>query len=389
MMFEIRSRHTLFSAALVLSILGVPALAQSNDPGLAQKRQAMDDRYTIGPSAAGGLGYRIAWQAAVDKQEGELRRVDVIGEDVFVLAPRNRMTRLDRANGKPIWTSTVADALDTVWGVTPGPATSTQNNEKIYVTTDPVIMVIDHATGAVVGRQDLERIPSTQVVRFGNHLVFGTRSGQIVWHQYLVGHAWKANQLKGPIQGTPIRIGDTDIGVASIGGTLLIVDGRNARRVWGANLFDGVYTHLATGQGFVIAASRDQYLWAFDAGSGEVRWRYFTESPLNTPPSVIGDRVLQWVPSEGLVCLQLNPGDAVEGHVLWTIPDASGTIVGAIRGDALLFDNDSKTLRLIDMKNGAVRKSFRLPKLRSIQIVGDQIYALGTGSTIQRLDPIH
>ena len=389
MMFEIRSRHTLFSAALVLSILGVPALAQSNDPGLAQKRQAMDDRYTIGPSAAGGLGYRIAWQAAVDKQEGELRRVDVIGEDVFVLAPRNRhdpsRPRQRKTNLDEYCCRRAGYGLGC--HARPGNKHTEQREDLRHDRSgDHGHRPCNRRRGGPPGSGTH---PSTQVVRFGNHLVFGTRSGQIVWHQYLVGHAWKANQLKGPIQGTPIRIGDTDIGVASIGGTLLIVDGRNARRVWGANLFDGVYTHLATGQGFVIAASRDQYLWAFDAGSGEVRWRYFTESPLNTPPSVIGDRVLQWVPSEGLVCLQLNPGDAVEGHVLWTIPDASGTIVGAIRGDALLFDNDSKTLRLIDMKNGAVRKSFRLPKLRSIQIVGDQIYALGTGSTIQRLDPIH
>lgn len=387
-MFKTTSPHALLSTALI-SVVGIPALAQTDDPGLAQQRQSLNDRYTIGPSAASDLGYRIAWQAAVDQQEGELLRADVVGDDIFALAPRNRMTRLDRANGKPIWTSTVADPFDTVWGITPGPLIGQRDSEKIYVTTDPVVMVVDHATGAVVGRQDLERIPSTDVVPFGNYLVFGTRSGQIIWHQYLVGHAWKANQLKGPIQGAPLRVGDSGIAVASIGGTLLMVNGRNARRLWGTNLFDGVYTNLAAGGGYLIAASRDQYLWAFDAGNGEVRWRYFTESPLNTPPTVLGNNVLQWVPSEGLVCLELDPGDAVEGHLRWTIPDASGEVVGQIRDDAVVFDSDSKVLRLIDMKNGAVRKTIHLPKLRSMQIIGDQIYALGNGSLLQRLDPIH
>ena len=388
-MFEISSRLACFSTTIVLLSVGVSVQAQSNDPDLDRKRQLMDDRYTIGPSAAGELGYRIAWQATVDEQEGELRRVDVVGDDVYAIAPRNRMTRLDRKNGRPIWTSTVADQLDTIWGVTQSPMRDAPNEDKIYVTTDPVVMVVDNATGAIVGRQDLERIPSTEVIEFGNYLVFGTRSGQIVWHQFLVGQAWKASQLKGPINGAPIRVGNTDIAVASIGGTLLLVDARNARRVWGANLFDGVYTDLASGGGYVLAASRDQYLWAFDAGNGEVRWRYFTESPLNTPPSVIGERVLQWVPGEGLVCLQLNPKDTIEGHVLWTIPDASGNVVGAIRGDALIFDEQQKKIRIVDMANGAVRTSINLPKLRSIQIVGDQIYAVGEGSTIQRLDPIH
>ena len=388
-MFEISSRLACLGTALALVAPGVLAQAQSTDPDLDRKRQMLDERYTIGPSAASELGYRIAWQAAVDKQEGELIRVDVVGDDVFATAPRNRMTRLDRTNGKAIWTSTIADPLDAIWGVTPSPLRGSPNEDKIYITTDPVVMVVDNATGAVVGRQNLERIPSTDVIEFGNYIVFGTRSGQIVWHQYLVGQAWRASQLKGPINSAPIRVGDSDIAVASIGGTFLMLDGRNVRRIWGANLFDGVYTDLATGSGFVLAASRDQYLWAFDAGNGEVRWRYFTESPLNTPPSVIGDRVLQWVPSEGLVCLELDPGDAVEGHKLWTIPNATGSVVGSIRGDALIFDDEQKTLRIVDMANGAVRTTINLPKLRSIQVVGDQIYAVGDGSTIQRLDPIH
>lgn len=387
-MFDTTSFHALL-ASVVIASAGVPALAQTDDPGLAKKRQLLDERYAIGPSAAGDIGYRIAWQAVVDKQEGELLRANVFGDDVFVIAPRNRMTRLDRANGRPIWTSTVADSLDAVWGITPGPLVGQRDSEKVYVTTDPVIMVIDHATGAVVGRQELERIPSTEVVPFGNYLIFGTRSGRIVWHQYLIGQGWKANQLKGPIQGAPIRVGDTDIAVASIGGTLLVIDGRNARRVWGTSLFDGVYTHLATGSGYVLAASRDQYLWAFDAGNGDVRWRYFTESPLNTPPTVIGDSVLQWVPSEGLVCLELDSGDAIEGKVRWKLPSASGTVVGQIHDNALIFDSDNKLLRLIDMKQGAEIKTIHLPKLRSLQLVDDQIYALGDGSLIQRLDPIH
>lgn len=376
-----------FVSALFVTSIALTASAQT-DPSLEAKRQDLDDRYTIGPTAASELGYRIAWQAVVDEQEGELVRVDVVGDDVYAIAPRNRLTRLVRGTGRPVWTSTVADALDTVWGVIPGPAGSDGEFDRIYVTTDPVVMEIDHSTGTVVGRQDLDLIPSTNVLRYGNFLVFGTHAGQIVWHQYLVGHAFRATQLRGPILGTPIMVEGGDIAAASLGGTITVVGGNNARRVWGDRLFDAVPAPLASGGGFVIAAGRDQYVWAFDAGRGDLKWKYFTESPLHTSPAIIGSDVLQWVPAEGLVCLELDPGDEIEGRVRWKLPGASGDVVGTIGKDAVLFDRETHVLRVLDMKHGAVRTTLTLPKVRSIQFEGDQLYAVGEGSHIQRLDPI-
>jgi hypothetical protein len=376
-----------YFSALLLASIACSASAQS-DPALDARRMELDERYTVGPSAASELGYRIAWQSVVDEQEGELVRVDVIGNDVYAIAPRNRLTRLTRDTGKPIWTSTVADELDTVWGVTPGAPGSDGEFDRLYITTDPVVMEVDHATGAVVGRQDLERIPSTDVLQYDNFLVFGTHSGQVVWHQYLVGHAWRASQLLGPVTGTPIVVDGGDIAVGSLGGTVLVVDSRSARRIWGKRLFDAVPTALAAGGGFVVAAGRDQYVWAFDAGRGYLKWKYFTESPLTTSPTILGENVLQWVPTKGLVCLELDPRDEIEGRVKWMIEDASGDVVGTIKGDAVLFDTETRMLRIVDMAHGAIRTSIHLPKVRSLQFKGNEIYATGDGSHIQRLDPI-
>ena len=376
-----------YFSALLLASIACSASAQS-DPALDARRMELDKRYTIGPSAASELGYRIAWQSVVDEQEGELVRVDVIGDDVYAIAPRNRLTRLTRDTGKPIWTSTVADELDTVWGVTPGVPGSDGEFDRLYITTDPVVMEVDHATGAVVGRQDLDRIPSTDVLQYDNFLVFGTHSGQVVWHQYLVGHAWRASQLLGPVTGTPIVVDGGDIAVGSLGGTVLVVDSRSARRIWGKRLFDAVPTALAAGGGFVVAAGRDQYVWAFDAGRGDLKWKYFTESPLTTSPTILGENVLQWVPAKGLVCLELDPRDEIEGRVKWMIEDASGDVVGTINDDAVLFDTETRMLRIVDMAHGAIRTSIHLPKVRSLQFKGNEIYATGDGSHIQRLDPI-
>ena len=57
-----------------------------------------------------------------------------------------------------------------IWGVTPGVAPpggrpfGQNDDDKIYITSDPGIFELDYNSGAVVGRQDLERIPSTEVL---------------------------------------------------------------------------------------------------------------------------------------------------------------------------------------------------------------------------------
>jgi outer membrane protein assembly factor BamB len=391
-------RHHVRNLALVALVAAAPSVmaasADDRDDALAARKAVLDQKYAFGPSAAAAIDYRIAWQTSTGDAT---KRVDVVDEDVYVLSDQNRLTRIDRSSGSQIWTTIAADPLDAVWGVTPGlPRVDDlpfgqNDDDRIYVTSDPVVFVLDHKTGAVVGRQDLERIPSTDVVRRGSYLIFGSRMGQIIWHQFTVGQAWRANQLKGPIVSKPILVGSNGIAVASEGGTFLMLDAKSAGRIWGERLFDGVTAPLAAGGGKVFAASKDQYLWAFNAGNGDTAWRYFTESPLTEPPTYVdvdGGRVLQWVPSEGLVCLEANPKNAVEGRKVWTLPGITGRYVGRIKGDVALWDAKAKALRLVDVSQGAVTRTVPLPQVERVSMDGETIFAIAGDGRVVRLDPI-
>jgi hypothetical protein len=370
------------------------ACAQDRDADLAARTAEMDRQYAFGPSPAREINYRISWQSSIN---GKIKRLDVFGDDVFAMSTRNQLTRFDRNSGSRIWSVTGADELDTIWGVTPGVAPpggrpfGQNDDDKIYITSDPCVFELDYNSGAVVGRQDLERIPSTEVLPFGNHLVFGTRSGQIVWHQFVVGQAWRANQLKGPVVADPTLVGTRNIACASEGGTLLLLDGKSARKLWGDNLFDGVKAAVTSGGGKIFAASTDQYLWAFDARTGGVSWRYFTESPLVDSPVYIDDdggRVMQWVETEGLVCLEANPKNSIEGRTVWTIEGARGQAIGMIHGDVAIWDGDAHTLRLINASQGAITKTLQLPQVDHLSMNGDSIFAVAADGRVVRLDPI-
>lgn len=391
-------RHQVRNLALVALVAAVTpisaASADDRDDALAARKATLDRKYAFGPSPAAAIDYRIAWQTSTGD---EPKRIDLVDDDVYVLSDRNRLTRIDSGSGSQVWTTIAADPLDAVWGVTAGiPRAGDQpfgqnDDDRIYVTSDPVVYVVDHKTGAVVDRQDLERIPSTDVIRYGKYLIFGSRMGQVVWHQFTVGQAWRANQLKGPMVSSPILVGDNGIAAASEGGTFLMLDAKSAGRIWGERLFDGVTAPLAAGGGKVFAAGKDQYLWAFDARSGATSWRYFTESPLTEPPTYVdvdGGRVLQWVPSEGLVCLEADPTNAVEGRKVWTLPGVSGRSIGRINGDVALWDADARMLRLVDVSQGAVTRTMPLPQIEMLSMDGETIFAVAGDGRVVRLDPI-
>jgi outer membrane protein assembly factor BamB len=393
----------------LVTLLAVPALAAlathatavaqdaDRDAELAARRAELDARFVIGPTAARELGHRIMWQTTVG---APVVRFDVFAGDVFTVDADNHLTRVDRGNGDQVWSITANDPNDRVWGITPGMPPSDglpwgQNaNDRLYLTCDPAVFEIDHATGAILGRQNLDKVPSTEVVRYENYLLFGTRTGQIVWHQYLVGQEWRANQLLGPITATPTLVGNSNVAVASRGGTVLLLDAKSAGRLWGDKVFSGVTAPLSSGGGYIFLAGDDQYLWAFDARTGRVMWRYFTESPLNTRPIYVPvpgtdkGMVMQWVETEGLVCLDANPGDTIEGKVLWRLPEARGEGLGLIGERLAVWDGDARILRLIDVTNGAVARTVAMPQVSDVRLVGDSIFATGDDGRLSRLDPV-
>jgi hypothetical protein len=122
-----------------------------------------------------------------------------------------------------------------------------------------------------------------------------------------------------------------------------------------------------------------------------VSWRYFTESPLVDSPVYIDDdggRVMQWVETEGLVCLEANPKNSIEGRTVWTIEGARGQAIGMIHGDVAIWDGDAHTLRLINASQGAITKTLQLPQVDHLSMNGDSIFAVAADGRVVRLDPI-
>ena len=392
----LRTSGCLFILAAATFVEGAQAQTESDRPTIQDRRQELDEKYMVGPTAARELGFRIIWQADLN---GDANRFDVVEGDVYAVTSGNRLIRLDRKNGDVVWTAVAADTNDKIWGIThgmPGPGDLSWGrnaDDKLYVTTDPVVFVLDHASGSIIGRQPLDKVPSTEAIRSGAYLIYGTRTGQVMWHQYVVGHPWRANQLRGPVEHAPTLVGANNVVCGSDGGTVLMLDGKTVGRIWGDQILGNVSARIAAGDGLVFCPSDDQYLRAYDVATGRQQWKHLAKSPLDHAPFFFdagsGDpRVLQWSDEEGLICLKARSTTAIQGTVVWTLPEAKGEILGVIDGQVAIWDDSAKTLRMLNVDQGRITKTVSLPAVQRIQLVEDSIYASGSDGRMIRLDPV-
>lgn len=396
------------AALLAAACVATGAIAQGTtggssaaDAAVAEAQSKLDavtaelDRdYIIGPTVAKDLDLRIAWQSRLAPKGGPLKYIATAEDAILVLDSRNGIARLNPSNGTEMWRVSVANEIDIFRGLhwariqeprsgalgAPLERRDPRETAKkpwlltLYLATDTELHAIDAATGSLVDRQNFEKLPATPPLGVGPYLVYGTIGGQLVWHDFVVGHELRANSLDSKSRPRPLLVGNSIIAVSDRG-MVLCADAKSAATRWTTRTLGGIVARPAAGSGMIFVPSQDQYLWAFDARSGAPRWRYFTQSELVTPPFAFEDSVLQYVPTEGLVCLAADAKGKVDGDVRWRNAEAHGVPQGLIDDTLLLWDGDKRIATTVDPKTGVILDRYNLPSALMLDLVKDGPFA--------------
>ncbi len=349
---------------------------------LASVAAAVERRYVIGPAAAREIGYRIDWQFPARTR---IQQLLVRDDSVFALDENNFLLRLRREEGDRVWRIPVASEIERIFGIIYMPT-----RERVYLMTGGDILVLDAASGSRIAKQRLDKTANTSAIVVGQFLVYGSRSGQLVWHSFALDSDWRGYQISPSIQIPPVYADDHIIAVGSDGRVMCLRAG-SATQVWSKKALAGIEVPPAVGNGAVYVASLDQHLRAYEITARRTPlWEYLTESPLTDPPVLVGDRVYQSVASEGLVCLEALPLDSPGGVVVWRAADARGTVLTQRRGNLLTWNAREHRLLSIDAMLGAVVTSYTFPHLDTIRATGvdeGDLYATATDGRIIRLVP--
>ncbi|MFO0872852.1 MAG: PQQ-binding-like beta-propeller repeat protein [Phycisphaerales bacterium] len=362
------------------SAAGATAAAPTESSHIAQAM--LDDRMLVGPTAARQLGYRIAWESTTIVGPGNtFSRVNVSDDAAFVLDSDNLLARIKLEDGTRVWQTPVGQQSDRCLGIA-------RIGDRLYLTAEGGMIVVDAANGTQIDRQRFDRPASTEAIPVPPYLVYGGRTGEIVWLEYRVGYPWRVNAVDGSIRVAPILL-DNDVVAVSTAGSVIVMDARTARTIWTKQLLDGIEARPAGGNGVIFIASKDQYLWALAQADGRTLWKHFNDASLTTPPFLLDDRLYQRLPNTGLCCFDAFVKNQPDGKILWINKSVVGEVIGRNRGNLLVWDPASHTLSTVD-SNGATIQTLQLPQVDHIRPTkpdGGDLFAASRDGRVERLVP--
>lgn len=341
---------------------------------------ALEQRYIVGPAAARDLNYRVAWQF-VGAGSG-LKMLRTQGDSLFAVDEKNVLTRINADSGDRLWQAPIGDPVDLVFGVN-------LIDNKVYVTTDSSMVVLDGLNGTQISHQRFDKIANTGSVLYGKTLIYGSRNGQIIWHNYAFGVQSQAYQISRSINVQPVIAGGNIVAVGS-DGTVMVITAAGASKLWDRKLLAASVSPPAASDSIAYFASTDQYLYAYDLINGRPVWKSLTGSPLTQGPTLIGDKVYQQIPGEGLACYDALSDGYLDGKLIWKSPSVKGNVLGERRGTAMAWDQTSKTFTQLETIHGEPLKTLNFPKVRLLEVAGDEvaeIYAAGDNGNIVKLVP--
>ncbi len=336
--------------------------------------------HVIGPAGAGELNYRVAWQFVGAGRNIKLMTVE--GDSVFVLDGLNYLTRIKIQDGNHLWRIQVAESSAQAVGIN-------FSGDRVYVTTGGDILALDPNTGSQLAKQPLQQIANTQPVMFGPYLIYGSRSGQLIWHSGIIGYQWRGYKVGHSIN-VPAVISDGLVVAAGSNGEVMVLDAATTHQLWGKYLLAPVVAPPVAGDGAAFVAGQDQYLWAFDLHTGRNTWKVLMESPLTDSPTLIGDRVYQNVPRKGLYCFLAQPEDTPGGKLIWNSPKVDASVILQRNSQLFAWNAAAKRMTIVDATRGAIVKSIEYPSVKKLVVGGehnDEFYAVSDDGRVVRLVP--
>jgi outer membrane protein assembly factor BamB len=393
-------RRTAAAAAGLVLIAAAIGCASSDQPG---QRASDDDRRAPdrAQDASGDferlnrqtnpierMGWVLDWSAKASENADVVMLVPA-GDVLFIQNANNVLTVRDAGTGAFRWSDTLGNPLINFLGhvradnVNYRPlGEEARRLDLVLSCAETELFVRELGSGTLLSRQRLLHICSTEPVLIGDELVLGGLQGDVLFHDFARGLYTERFGMGEPITVAPGLIGTGDLAFVAETGDVAIIDADNAEprgRLF--NMYAGSEHPPATDERAAYVASRDQSIYAFDAVSGERRWRIRTERRLDSPPVVWNDRVFVAVPDSGLLCI-----DARRGDVLWTAEGLDrGEVIGVLAGEVIFWDG--RTMSLLDTNTGDIIEQSQLPFAERIVADGFEdpaLYVLTRGNDLLR-----
>lgn len=295
------------------------------------------------------LGFAPQWATRIDVPLGSrLSHVTPLDDLILVVeSPGNVVTALRASDGGEAWRRQVADrtvVLQAPFRV----------GDRVYLTTQSEMVVVDAGNGQEVQRFGLDGFVNHRPALVNNLLIFGGSTG-VTFAQRLDNGAtvWRT-RMNARVSAAPLEVG-TGVFVVDEGGGYSLINVADGRLLWNGRAFGPITVDPALGRTHVFVASEDQSLYALERLNGAQSWKYVASRRLTMRPEVIENVLI--LPEPGGETVAFDP---LQGEELWRVFKTM-TPVSVDRGRLLALAG--RELIRVELDSGQIASSVSVPKL--------------------------
>ncbi len=325
--------------------------------GASTSISARDKGFSIPSDSYNSLGYRLDWRGFPAVSPGEhISALNIYPDALLVQESGSTVTVMEPANGTVRWRNELASRLTKFAGMSR--TTDIRYGDVFTVASQSEVYLLATQTGTLVARQGFEKVVNAGTVNVGNAGLYGTATGELLFHQYSNGIKLWGVDAAGSYDFPPVLVSGAIAGAVTSTGRVLFVDMGAGRLIGGGQIYGGPGALPASNGTEFFVASLDQSLYAFSP-TGQQIWRRRTASPLTYKPLATPEAVY-CTTQEGFTSF-----DAATGASLWTAKDVSGEVIGKRKTNLMVWNG--KTMFLVDQQRGDVLAKENLPDVRIIK----------------------
>ena len=379
-------------------------------------------------------GFRIDWiNTPSDKG---LYLPTIANESLYMLDGSDFLSRYDLASGNWIWSTPIGNQAFEMLSISEMPEA-----EQVYVLSNGVLYINNSVTGRrpsltsdgvrstttdakeqrtkkvrtsfASGKPylTLDWTPSTSAIVNKHFIVYGSSKGELIWLNPLTGFTTFRYNLGHAINTQPTvatgkrnikeRTREVILGSSS-DGIITAIDSGQIQQLWSMRLTAPPAAPLTSGtntitieeelipRDSVFIAGEDQYVRSVDLHTGKPRWKILTSTKLEDSPFILGNKLYQRLPNNGLACFEAFPNN-LSGNILWTSQDVLGTVISTTkRGQLICWDAVNKVLQIVDTNKGGVVATLPLPSAKRVlanSLSSGSLFIVTMNDEIIRLTP--
>ena len=266
------------------------------------------------------------------------------------------MPGVDSMQRNRLHVSVPSAAPTTEWSVAIGapPAGSplVSGNQLMQATQQGELIVLNSLTGSDIATIKLTDGPLTAPVIHDAIVVGERRTGEVFWINQMEHQVEHSFQGPGELRTAPTLF-DSGTILAYADGTTLLVDERET--VW-TTVLSGRIHHRPARRGECILFPTTEGITAVDGQSGDIQWRYPTETRVMSTPAIADD--LAFLLTKNHVhCL-----NHTDGSVNWRQPIHTPPTGLAVTAESLVISGQER-IDLRSQSSGEITWTYRQPKV--------------------------